>query len=90
MTVIQEMLSEYIELEATLFIRRVTKFTKISGDVDSLKLRKGRKIEFEFSNCLKNKILSKKLDCGHLATRKGRRKKINKPPLEEAVDTSNT
>ena len=84
------MLSEYIELEATLFIRRVTKFTKISGDIDSLELGKGRKIEFEFSNCLKNKILSKKLDCGHLATRKGRRKKIKKPPLEEAADTSST
>ena len=60
---------------------------KICGDVDS---REGIKIDFEFSNCLKNKLLSKKLDCGHIATRKGKRKKIKKTPFEEVVEINNT
>ena len=48
------------------------------------------KIDFEFSNCLKNKLLSKKLDCGHITIRKSRRKKIKKTPFEGAVQINNT
>ena len=90
MAVIQKMLSEFIRLEGKLFNRRFTKFKKIRRDVDSRELRQGMKIHFEFSNCLKNKLLPKKLDCGHITIRKGRRKKIKKTPFEGAVQRNNT
>ena len=90
MTVIQKMLSECVELEGKLFNRRVTKFMKIHRDVDSRELRQGIKIDFEFSNCLNNKLLSKKIDCGLIMIRKSRYKKIKKTPFEGAVRINNT
>ena len=85
------MLSECIELEEKLFNRRVTKFMKICGDVDSRELRQGMKIVFEFSSCLeKTRYCQKKLDCGHTATRKTKPKKIKKTPFKEAVEINNT
>ena len=51
------------------------------------------KIDFEFSNCLQNKLIQKKkkkLDCGNITTSNSRRKKIKKTPFEESVEISNT
>ena len=53
-------------------------------------MRQGITIDFEFSSCLKNKLPSKKLDCGHITIRKSRRKKIKKTPFEGVVQINNT
>ena len=59
MTVIQKMLSGCIELEGKFCNRRVTKFMKTCGNVDSRELRHGMKIDFEFSNCLQTSYCQK-------------------------------
>ena len=63
---------------------------KICGDVDSRELRQGIKIDFKLSNCLQNKLMSKKLDYGHITSCNSRCKKIKKTSFEEVVEISNT
>ena len=82
MTVIQKMLGKCRKLKGKLFDRRITKFMKISGGDNSRGLRQCVETNFEFSNCLQNKLLSKQLNCDHISRRNSKYKKI-----EDALKT---